>query len=140
MLLPKRLWQIQSPTFSPLQLQVRQLQGEIGQQTQRVGEVRVERDRMRQEIDLKMENVLFERDGLEERLDSTASQLFGARHSLRAVHERLEQHSGHSSAGHLRLESLLAYTVTGFVDRVDRLVGDEVAALRTRLTDVVASA
>lgn len=47
---------------------------------------------MRQDCDLKGKNLLLERDGLEMRLDATASQLLGVLSSLIQVHERLEQH------------------------------------------------
>lgn len=57
-----------------------------------------------------------------------------------AARERPEQHRGRSTNSHSQLESLLISLDSGFVDRVVRLVTDEMAIYRARRTDVVASA
>lgn len=74
------------------------------------------------------------------RLDPTPSKLSGINWSSKAVRQRLEQHCGRLTASHLRIKSLLATSVPGFIDRVAYLVGDEVAAHHVRFMDVVASA
>lgn len=92
---------------------------------------------MLQECDHKVKEVLLERDELQVRLDSTASQLSEVRESLTTAREQLEQHCGHSTNTHLWLESSLSSTASGFVDRVSGSVSDEVPDHRARLTDVV---
>lgn len=54
--------------------------------------------------------------------------------------ERHEQHHERSGNRHQRLEPLLEFWVSSFVDSGARLVGDEVAAHGVTLTDVVVSA
>lgn len=85
-----------------------------------------------------MEPVLCERDVFQVRLDLTPSQILGVRSSLTLGRERLERHIGLWTASHLSLDSLPASSVSGFVDRVARLLGDEVSAHRAGLTDVAA--
>lgn len=65
-----------------------------------------------------MEIVLSKRDGLQDRLDAKASKLLEVGSQLTAVRERLEQRSEHSDASHLVHESLISYSVSGFVDGV----------------------
>lgn len=88
---------------------------------------------MRQECHCKVKDVLYKRDGLQLRLEWTASELSVVRNSLMAVRERIEQHCRLFSAGHLRLEPLLVTPDSSFVDMVACLVSDEMAAHWRRL-------
>lgn len=58
---------------------------------------------MHQECASTKENDLFERDRLEIRLDSSASQLSSASTPLMVDFERIEKHSGRSAATQLQL-------------------------------------
>lgn len=90
-----------------------------------------------------MEDIIFELDGLQVLFDSKVSQLSGAHSSLTLECDRLatpKQHCRRSATGHLRLESLLAFSVSGFNGRVAGLVSDEMAAYLVGLTDVGSSA
>lgn len=80
------------------------LRGEVVQLARCVGELRGEVARMCQEGDCKMEDVLFERDSLQVRLDATASQPPDVCKTLTMVRERLEQHSGRAATSQLQLE------------------------------------
>lgn len=91
---------------------------------------------MRQEYHCRVEDILFERDGVQKRLASTPLRLSGPRNALKATPEQLEQHPGHSAASHLQLESLFAPSVSRFFDKVAGIVSDKVAAHRARLVDV----
>lgn len=86
-----------------------------------------------------MEAIILERHGLQVGPDSTDSHLSGVGSSLAAAQERLEPHCGCLPAGHLLLELLLVCLVSGIIDKVTRLVREEVSANRTRLIDKVAS-
>lgn len=65
-----------------------------------------------------MEDVVFERDSLQVRLDATDLQLLNARNSLRTGRERLEQHLGSLESSCLPLETLQSSRVSGFVNGV----------------------
>lgn len=80
---------------------------------------------MREKLDGKVGDALFERDSLHVRLNSTASKLLGARSLLTGAHERPEQHCGRLDASHLLLELLLVSSALGFVDRMEHLVSCE---------------
>lgn len=95
---------------------------------------------MRQELDRRVKDILFEGDGLKVRLDSAALQLSGVSSSLTTGCEPLEQHRGSLAASHLRPKSLLASSVAGFVDKMASLVSDKMVAYRARLSDLVDSA
>lgn len=84
-----------------------------------------------------MEDIVFERDGLHVRLDSTASHLSGACHVLTTACKRLEQYLGRSAASNMQLELLLASFVHRLVERVTCLLSHKVPAHRARLRDVV---
>lgn len=85
-----------------------------------------------------MENVYG--DGLQMRLDATASKLSGVCNSLTAAREQLERQCGSSTASHLQLALLLSSSGFCFVHGVDRLVNEEIAAHRVWITGVVALA
>lgn len=76
---------------------------------------------MLQECDVKVRDVLFDRDGLQGRLSTKASKPSGIRNSLMATHERLEQHLGRLTAICLRLESFLSSSVFSFINGVSAL-------------------
>lgn len=87
-----------------------------------------------------MEDVIFERDDLQVKLDLAASQLSGACNALPVAREQLQQWWGRSALSHFRLESLLIGSVSGFVVKVARLVTDEGATYRASNTNIVAAA
>lgn len=113
------------------------LQCEVCQVARREGKFRDEDARMLQGCNHKVEDVLFERDGLQVCLNSTTSQLLGARSSWMAAHEGREQSRGRLAGNHLRLESLLAYLVFESVDRMACLVRDKVTAHCSRVRNVI---
>lgn len=116
------------------------LEGDVSQLSQRVGELGDELAKMRQRGNFKVQDVIYELVGLRMLLDSTASQLSAIGRPLTAARERLKQHRGRLAPGHMGVEALLASSVSGLVDRVTRLVSNEVASHRARLTDGVSSA
>lgn len=65
-----------------------------------VGKLACERPRICPEGDCKVNDVHSERDGLQVHLNSTASEVSGARNSLMVVLERLEQHRRRSATIH----------------------------------------
>lgn len=93
---------------------------------------------MRQDFDCGAEDVFFDHDGLQGRLDATALQLLNTCNTFTMEHERLEKHSGRSATSHARVESLLSSSVSCFVNAVSCFVNDEIAANRARGTSVVA--
>lgn len=70
------------------------LRGEVEQLTQRVEKLSEKVSRMRQDCDLKVEDVLSECDDLQVRLNATAPQLWVVFSSLTMGREQLEQHFG----------------------------------------------
>lgn len=94
---------------------------EVGQFFRLVRELEDEVTRLRKECDCKVEDVNFERDGIQVRLHSMVSQLSRAR-SLTAVREHLEHHCGRSAASHFQLEWLLAIPISGSADKVAPLI------------------
>lgn len=76
------------------------MQGDVAQLARRVGDFGDDVARMSQDCCRKVEVVLFERDGLQVLLDSTASERSDLRNPLTAAQERLEQHSKRWAAGH----------------------------------------
>lgn len=95
---------------------------------------------MSQKCDHKMRDFIFERDGQQVSLDSTAPQLSGGRNSLTVGPERFEQHHVRSAASQLRVESLLLYIVFSLLDWVTRSESEEIGAHCPRPTGVVSSA
>lgn len=77
-----------------------ELQGEVGEQTRRVGELGDKIAKMRRECDYRAENVHLERDGLQVGRDSTASQPSGVQNSLTAARGRLKEPFGHLAPNH----------------------------------------
>lgn len=77
---------------------------------------------MAQECDCMMLDVLFERDGLQVRLDSTASQLWLVHNLLTAERQALEHLCGRSATSHWPLESFLVSLDSGFVEMEVRLL------------------
>lgn len=63
---------------------------------------------MRQGCDHQVEVVLLEHDGLQVRLDATASQLFDSRNALTAEHEQLGRPRKRLASSNLQLESRLS--------------------------------
>lgn len=63
----------------------------------------------------KMEDVLFQRNGLQVHLNATALHLFDARNSLTLGHEQLRQHSRSQASYHLRIEMLLLRSFPSFL-------------------------
>lgn len=59
---------------------------------------------MHQDCDRNVEDVLFENDGLLERLNSSASQLPNVCNSLTVGHDLLEEYCGGLAGSHLMLE------------------------------------
>lgn len=118
----------------------RLLQGEVSQLSQRVREIGDEVATLRQVCDSKVEQVLFEREGLHVCLHLTTPQHLEDCSSIKALCGRLELHRGHAAAGLLRLESLLASSVSGFIGRLACLVRNEVHSHRARFKDVFAPA
>lgn len=84
----------------------------------------------RRDWDCKVEYIHFERNGLQVRLDETASQHFGVCNSMKAEGGRLQQHPGRSAASPLQLKQLLSSSVLLLVDGL-------LAWQRTRLLLIV---
>lgn len=87
-----------------------------------------------------MEDVIFERDRLQARLDAMDLHFLGLRNSSKAVLERLEYHSGSSGGSHVWPQSLLLSSFYGFVDEVASLVCDEGAVHCAPINGVLISA
>lgn len=66
------------PNFPSLKASESVFRGEVCQRVPRVKQLGFEAARMHQDCSCKMEDVLFDRDGLQMRLDSTTSQLLGS--------------------------------------------------------------
>lgn len=64
------------------------LQGEVEQLARRGEDIRREADRRCHHYDCRVKDVLFQRDGVQVRIDAMVSQPSGARNSLRAACER----------------------------------------------------
>lgn len=94
---------------------------------------------IRQECARTVEDVFLEHHGLLTPLSARAYPLSGVPNTLTAARKRPEKHLPWSTASHLWLYSLLPsfFPVSSIVSYL--LVGEEVAAYRSRLTCVVAS-
>lgn len=68
------------------------------------------------DCDCKLEDVLVERDGVQVRLNATASHLFGVRSSLTLGCERLERQSGRLAACLLLLGSFLWFMASALLE------------------------
>lgn len=90
---------------------------------------------MRQECHFKVEDVLFERQGLQGRLDLTAPQIFGARNSRTAARDRLDNILDVRTADICGWSCCL-HAFFGYIHKVARSVIEEAAAYRAELTDV----
>lgn len=106
---------------------------QVNEQLDKIGSVR-------EEGDISVEEVLFQRHDLQVCLDATASKLLGACISLGVEREQLEQHGALSPSSRFRLESLLSSSVSRFIDDFARFVTDELAAHHARPSMVVTSA
>lgn len=95
---------------------------------------------VREEGNHKVEEVLFELGSLQGCLDATALPLLGACSSLMVARKLLKQNRGRQVANHLRLESLLQFSVSRLVYGIDCFIDDGLTGHPTRLTSVIASA
>lgn len=136
----RRHRRLHSPKFSCLLCQNRLLRVEVAQLARREEELGGELAKVRQEFDLKLEDVLFEHDYWQVHLDSVTSHLLAVRNSLMAVRKGFVPQCECWATSYLWLESLLSSSICNSVDIVACLVSGEVAAHRPRLTNVVASA
>lgn len=95
---------------------------------------------MRQECDRKVEEDIFDRDGLQGRLDSTVSQLLWACNSFTASCDRQEPNCGRS-AGIFFVAPVVSCGLGFKFHRWDGLLGEgRSGGSLTRLRDVIASA
>lgn len=92
---------------------------------------------MCEESKREVEDVVFVRGGLQDRLDATVLHLLHARNLVMVARERLGKHRGRLNASHLRLELLLSPLSSHFGDGIDRLSNDEVTVHIARLSSVV---
>lgn len=88
---------------------------------------------MHQDFERRVEDLLFERDGLHAHPDWTALQLLAAPSSRTVLLEGFELPLKCSAASHLHLVSPLSSLVSRFIDVFSRFVSSEVAAHQAHL-------